>query len=79
MLEILCKIKQQRIKKILFKLMTGRYQIRTGMQHGVIRPPQPDGIPLDEVLLPQVKKQFINFENTLSAFKHFEIKLILRP
>ena len=59
--------------------MTGRYQIRTGMQHGVIRPPQPDGIPLDEVLLPQVKKQFINFENTLSAFKHFEIKLILRP
>lgn len=35
--------------------MTGRYQIRTGMQHGVIRPPQPDGIPLDEVLLPQVK------------------------
>ena len=35
------------------QLMTGRYQIRTGMQHGVIRPPQPDGVPLDEVLLPQ--------------------------
>ena len=50
--------------------MTGRYQIRTGMQHGVIRPPQPDGIPLDEVLLPQVKILFINFGKLHRVFKN---------
>ena len=39
------------------QLMTGRYQIRYGMQHGVVRPPQPDGIPLDEKLIPDALKQ----------------------
>ena len=49
--------------------MTGRYQIRTGMQHGVIRPPQPDGIPLDEVLLPQVKNNLKILENFIECLK----------
>ena len=39
------------------QLMTGRYQIRYGMQHGVVRPPQPDGVPLDEKLLPEALKK----------------------
>ena len=39
------------------QLMTGRYQIRYGMQHGVVRPPQPDGVPLDEKLLPEALRK----------------------
>lgn len=38
------------------QLMTGRYQIRYGMQHGVVRPPQPDGVPLDEKMIPDALK-----------------------
>ena len=37
-------------------LMTGRYPIHTGMQHGVIMASQPYGLGLDEVLLPQYLK-----------------------
>ena len=39
------------------QLMTGRYQIRYGMQKGVILPSQPRGLPLNEKLLPEAMKQ----------------------
>ncbi|CAG5080654.1 Oidioi.mRNA.OKI2018_I69.PAR.g9675.t1.cds [Oikopleura dioica] len=38
-------------------LMTGRYNIRMGMQSGVIRPEEPEGIPLQETLLSDAFKQ----------------------
>ncbi|XP_070564218.1 arylsulfatase B-like [Ptychodera flava] len=38
-------------------LMTGRYQIRMGMQHHVLLAQEPKCLPLDEVLLPEKLKQ----------------------
>lgn len=39
-------------------LMSGRYPIHTGLQHGVIYPGEPWGLPLDETLIPKVLKQY---------------------
>jgi len=38
------------------QLMSGRYQIHTGLQHYVITPQQPNGLPLDNIILPQQLK-----------------------
>ncbi|XP_035687988.1 arylsulfatase B-like [Branchiostoma floridae] len=40
------------------QLMTGRYQIRYGMQHSVLRNDRPHGLPLDEVTLPQILREY---------------------
>lgn len=39
------------------QLMSGRYQIHTGMQHGVIKPSQPRGLPLDTTTLADKLKE----------------------
>lgn len=38
------------------QLMSGRYQIHTGLQHGIIRPKQPNGLPLNSSTLARVLK-----------------------
>nr|XP_039270759.1 arylsulfatase B-like [Styela clava] len=38
------------------QLMSGKYQIHTGLQHGVILAGHPDGLPLDNIILPEQLK-----------------------
>ena len=38
------------------QLMSGRYQIHTGLQHSVIKTMQPNGLPLNNILLPEQLK-----------------------
>ena len=38
--------------------MSGRYPIHTGMQHEVIYPGEPWGLPLDETIIPQILKEY---------------------
>ncbi|KAL5256753.1 hypothetical protein ACHWQZ_G011872 [Mnemiopsis leidyi] len=39
-------------------LMSGRYPIHTGLQHDVIYPGEPWGLPLDETIIPQILKEY---------------------
>ncbi|XP_005795357.1 arylsulfatase I [Xiphophorus maculatus] len=39
------------------QLITGRYQIHTGLQHSIIRPRQPNCLPFNQVTLPQRLQQ----------------------
>nr|CAB3223234.1 arylsulfatase B-like [Phallusia mammillata] len=39
------------------QLMSGRYQIHTGLQHSVITPTQANGLPLDNIILPEQLRQ----------------------
>nr|XP_039257593.1 arylsulfatase J-like [Styela clava] len=38
------------------QLMSGRYQIHTGLQHGVIRPSQPNALPIENKIMPEQLK-----------------------
>ena len=38
-------------------LMTSKYAIHLGLQNGIISPPSPHGLPLEDVLMPQHLKQ----------------------
>lgn len=38
--------------------MSGRYPIHTGLQHSVIHPGEPWGLPLEETIIPEIMKEF---------------------
>lgn len=49
--------------------MSGRYPIHTGLQHSVIHPGEPHGLPLDETIIPQVLKEY-NYSNYIVGKWH---------
>lgn len=46
-------------------LLTGKYPIRTGMQHDNLMDGEPRGLPLNEKLLPQVIYKFDGFSDNI--------------
>ncbi|ETO10084.1 hypothetical protein RFI_27294 [Reticulomyxa filosa] len=60
-------------------LMSGRYPIHTGLQHGVIAPDAPYGLPLNEVILPQELKRSSSVNYTTHMIGKWHIGFFETP